>query len=177
MLSFWWMISIYRRNIKQRWKFFFFWGFDFCISGNNISGLQIKSADLGWCNINIMLTREIIFAAQKSISICHNFKDSTYRTTTVKICNVFLDSRRILGIFFYRVRRTMFFSLLFRFAGTKNAFSVFYCIRGKNRLMIFCNFYHPCLLFNFILLKHTFNQLTFFHCWHAFNTSRFGKIF
>ena len=66
----------------------FLLGLDSCISLQNISGLQIKTPDLGRRNIDIIFPREVIFTANKAISVWKHFQNTVGCHPAVQAVNI-----------------------------------------------------------------------------------------
>ena len=78
------MESIEGRYIKKCAEFFSL-GLDPYVPLDNIACLQIKSADLGWGHINVIISRQIILTADKSVSIRKDFQDPVSFLATVQL--------------------------------------------------------------------------------------------
>ena len=84
LLTFAWMETIDGCHIQKGTEFLTL-GLDPDISLDNISGLQIKSPDLGRGNINVILTGKIVLASDEAEAIRHNFQNTVGTLTAVQL--------------------------------------------------------------------------------------------
>ncbi len=167
-------------------------GPDTGISIQNISCFQAKATNLAWCHIDIIFTWEIVFTADKSKPIRHNFQNSVSADSAVQLLDglfiLFLNFFVFL-IFFFRFRNI--FGILF----LSNFILRFLVFSGIPTLFVFLMFLFTLGLFVFLGLgshyslglgniltfclilfissQHCFYQLVFFHGRNAPQSSCF----
>ena len=78
------MISVDTFNIQKGAEFFLLSLYP-GITMNNISGFQSEFTNLRGRNVNVMISGKIIFTADKSISVRHNFQNSMSADSAVQL--------------------------------------------------------------------------------------------